>query len=139
MYASNNTDMTYVLSTYNSTFADANMDCKLQVCAATRTCLSWEDWPALPAAAAGGARTLPAPPAADPPGGTPACHQGGSLATFRSLAVQQEIESYYIDQGLLLPVYHRVSGWPGSWGACWRRSPEQATLDVLGSAGAAHS
>ena len=30
-YVSNTTNMTYVLSTYNSTFADANMECKLQV------------------------------------------------------------------------------------------------------------
>ena len=53
-----------MLSTYNRTFEDASMECKLS---------------------------------------------GGSLATYRSLALQQEVEKYYIDQGLLFPLWHKVS------------------------------
>jgi hypothetical protein len=62
-YSSNTSNLTYVLSTYNRTFADANSQCRLE---------------------------------------------GGSLATYRSLALQLEVEKYYIDQGLLFPFYHRV-------------------------------
>ena len=38
---------------------------------------------------------------------------GGSLVTHRSLALQLEVEKYYIDMGLLFPYYHRVSRPPG--------------------------
>ena len=62
-YSSNTSNLTYVLATYNRTFADANMQCKLK---------------------------------------------GGSLITYRSLALQQEVEKYYIGMGLLFPYYHKV-------------------------------
>ena len=67
-YFSNTTNLTYVLSTYNRTFEDSSMECKLS---------------------------------------------GGSLVTYRSLVLQQEVEKYYIDQGLLFPFWHKVSQ------ACW--------------------
>ncbi len=73
-YSSNTSNLTYVLSTYNRTFTDANSQCRLA---------------------------------------------GGSLITYRSLALQLEVEKYYIDMGLLFPFYHRVRrapGWPaGVW------------------------
>jgi hypothetical protein len=36
--------------------------------------------------------------------------KGGSLITYRSLALHQEAEKYYIGMGLLFPFYHRVGG-----------------------------
>ena len=58
-------------------------------------------------------------------GWRPCPAQGGSLVTYRSLALQQEIENYYIDQGLLLPVYHKV------W--CYAPAPSWGIAGVVPS------